>query len=174
VSRNSDAKKARRKKRRAARDERWIPDTVLDALVQDSENELPPRNVIEAILGVGHLPEDGIPAEDVELVETATKFDEWITARGWTFDSDFSAGGLASWLYGPSAIEFDDEQYEPVTRIWFTVGDAYDDFPEQVNAALVGTGGADGALYAVGPDRVLEHIDAIEAYRPGDVVPVLD
>jgi hypothetical protein len=54
VSRRSDAKKARRKKRRAAQDARWIPDTVIDSL-----------------------------SDDIELAATLEAFDERITERGW-------------------------------------------------------------------------------------------
>ena len=62
-------------------------------------------------------------------------FEDWITERGWTFDLDFSAKGLASWYYEPSAAESDDEAHEVVTRVWFTVGENREqDFPNRVNA----------------------------------------
>jgi len=63
---------------------------------------------------------------------------------------------------------------EPVTRIWFGTAGDDDDFPESVSLALVGTGGESGAVYAIGPDRLLERIEAVESYRPGDQVPALD
>jgi len=150
MSRNSDAKKARRKKRQAVRSAR-------------------PHNGFES------APEE---VHDPELVEAVSTFEDWITARGWTFDLDFSTRGLASWYFEPSAAEFDDEIYEVVTRVWFTVGDNRDeDFPNRVSAALVGTGGAEdnlsGAVYHVTPDQLIDQIEAIEAYRPGDPVPVI-
>ena len=172
MSRKSDAKKARRKKRQVARDSRWIPDAVLDALVEQSDAELPPSNVAETILGVGNSDVD-LDGDLAELVEAARKFDEWVTSRGWVFDSEFSAEGLASWFYEPSLTEFEDDSVEPVTRIWFGTGGDDDDFPESVSVALVGTGGAAGAVYTIGPDRLLERIEAVEAYRPGDQLPAL-
>ena len=104
-----------------------------------------------------------------------SKFEDWITERGWTFDLEFSTRGLASWYYEPSATEFDDENYEVVTRVWFTVGEYRDeDFPNLLSAVLVGAGGEnDGALYTVTPDQFIAQIEAIEAYRPGDPAPVL-
>jgi hypothetical protein len=145
VSRKSDAKKARRKKRQASRDERWLPGDVKGAL-------------------------DDV---DVELAQAVETFDEWLTARGWTFDAEFSADTLISWFFEPSAAAVVDEGYEPVTRIWITASGEDDDFPERVKAVLVGTGEDAGALYAVEPEVLLAQIDPIEAYRPGDAVPVL-
>jgi len=119
-------------------------------------------------------PEDEPSEVDDELVAAATRFDEWLTGRGWTFDTEFSAEGLASWFYGPSATEFDEENLEPVTRIWFTIVGADDDFPDRVGAVLVGAGADDRAVYSVSPDAIFDHIDAIEAYRPGGRLPVLN
>jgi hypothetical protein len=150
MSRKTDAKKARRKKRQSGRDARWIPDQVMDTLFGDET-------------------EDGT-AELEQAVET---FNEWVTSRGWTFDTDFTGDGLASWYYGPSATEFDDERLEPVTRIWFKLVGDDDDFPNTVSVVLVGTGEDAGATYAVEPEVLLEHIGAIETYRAGDSVPVL-
>ncbi len=146
MSRNSDAKKARRKKRQATRDVRWMPDEVKDVL-------------------------DDV---DVELAQAVETFDEWLTTRGWTFDAEFSTDTLISWFYEPSAAAVADEGYEPVTRIWITASGADDDFPERVTAILVGTAGEDaGQLYTVAPEVLLAHIEAVEAYRPGAAVPVL-
>lgn len=145
MSRKTDAKKARRKKRQASRDERWLPGDVKGAL-------------------------DDV---DVELAQAVETFDEWLTARGWTFDAEFSTDTLISWFFEPSAAAVADEGYEPVTRIWITASGADDDFPERVKAVLVGTGEDAGALYTVEPEVLLAQIDPIEAYRPGDAVPVL-
>lgn len=148
MSRNSDAKKARRKKRQTVRSSRGVPER------QPQEQH------------------------DPALIEAVSTFEDWITERGWTFDLDFSAKGLASWYYEPSAAESDDEAHEVVTRVWFTVGENREqDFPNRVNAVLVGSGGPDGdvtgAVYAVTPDQLIDQIEAIENYRPGDSVPVL-
>ncbi|APE16998.1 hypothetical protein [Mycolicibacterium pallens] len=145
MSRNSDAKKARRKKRQAQRDDRWIPGDVKDTL-------------------------DDV---DVELAQAVETFDEWLTTRGWTFDAEFSTDTLISWFFEPSAAAVADERYEPVTRIWITASGEDDDFPEGVKAVLVGTGDDQGALYTVAPEVLLAHIDSIESYRSGDTTPVL-
>jgi hypothetical protein len=146
VSRNSDAKKARRKKRQATRDVRWMPDEVKDAL-------------------------DDV---DVELAQAVETFDEWLVTRGWTFDAEFSTETLISWFYEPSAAAVVDDEHEPVTRIWITASGADDDFPERVTAILVGTAGeGEGKLYTVEPEVLLAHIESVETYRPGDAVPVL-
>ncbi len=145
MSRQSDAKKARRKKRQTARDDRWMPGDVKETL-------------------------DDV---DVELAQAVETFDEWLTARGWTFDAEFSTDTLISWFYEPSAAAVVDEVHEPVTRIWITASGEADDFPEGVKAVLVGTGEDQGALYTVEPEVLLAHIDSVESYRPGDVIPVL-
>ena len=146
MSRTSDAKKARRKKRQVSRDARWLPGDVADAL-------------------------DDV---DVELAQAVETFDQWLTSRGWTFDDEFSTDTLISWFYEPSAAAVVDEIHEPVTRIWITASGADDDFPERVTAILVGTAGEDeGRLYTVEPEVLLAHIESIENYRPGDAVPVL-
>ena len=145
MSCQSDAKKARRKKRQTARDDRWMPGDVKETL-------------------------DDV---DVELAQAVETFDEWLTARGWTFDAEFSTDTLISWFYEPSAATVVDEVHEPVTRIWITASGEADDFPEGVKAVLVGTGEDQGALYTVEPEVPLAHIDSVESYRPGDVIPVL-
>ena len=147
MSRQSDAKKARRKKRQAGRDARWIPDQVMESIVGDDFDD--------------------------ELGQAVETFDQWLVSRDWTFDSEYSTETLLSWYYSPSAIEVDDEQVEPVTRIWITVAGAADDFPDGVTAVLVGTGQGQGALYTVAPEALLANIEAVEAYRPGAAVPVL-
>ena len=89
----TDAKKARRSKRRAKRDANWIPDTVLEGIV-----------------------------EDVELVEDLESFDSRITKRGWTFDDDQSDEEFVIWFYPPSGAEVG-EGLEPVTTIWMHVAE---------------------------------------------------
>jgi hypothetical protein len=87
-SKKAEAKKARRSKRRAKRDVNWIPDTVLDGIV-----------------------------DDVELVEGLESFDARITKRGWAFDDDQSDAEFVIWFYPPSGAEVGDG-LEPVTTIW--------------------------------------------------------
>jgi hypothetical protein len=91
LSRRSEAKRARRDKRRATRDVNWIPDAVLEEMV------------------------DG-----VELVEDLETFDARITQRGWTFDEDQSDEEFVIWFYPPSGALVG-EGVEPVTTIWMHV-----------------------------------------------------
>jgi hypothetical protein len=88
VSRKTEAKRARRDKRRASRDVNWIPDTVLDGIV-----------------------------DDVELVEGLESFDAQIVERGWVFDDDQSDEEFVIWFFPPSGTDVG-EGLEPVTTIW--------------------------------------------------------
>jgi hypothetical protein len=80
VSKRSQAKQARRNKRRAAKDARWIPDTVFDAL-----------------------------SDDIELAAVLEGFDARITERGWEFDEENSDEESALWTYPPSAGDVADD-----------------------------------------------------------------
>ena len=93
MSRKTEAKRARRDKRRATRDANWIPDAVLEEVV------------------------DG-----VELVEGLESFDTRIIERGWTFDDDQSDEEFVIWFYPPSGAEVG-EGFEPVTTIWMHVAE---------------------------------------------------
>jgi hypothetical protein len=92
VSRRSEAKKARRNKRRAAHGANWLPDNVLDELV----------------------------ATQAAIATDLEAFDERVTDRGWTFDDDESDDEFAFWFYEPSAADIDDEDRVPVTTIWMS------------------------------------------------------
>ena len=95
MSRQSDAKKARRNKRRATRDTNWLPDNVLDDL----------------------LSTQAAIATDLEV------FDQRITERGWTFDEDESDKDFAYWFYEPSGADVDDEKLAPATTIWMSAAE---------------------------------------------------
>ena len=95
MSRQSDAKKARRNKRRATRDANWLPDNVLDDL----------------------LSTQAAIATDLEV------FDQRITERGWTFDEDESDEDFAFWFYEPSGADVDDEKLAPATTIWMSAAE---------------------------------------------------
>ncbi|KUI02759.1 hypothetical protein AU189_00285 [Mycolicibacterium acapulense] len=97
MSKRSDAKKARRRKRQAARNERWIPDTVMDSLTEQTATAA----VLEA-------------------------FDERISARGWVFDDELSDEESALWFYPPSQAEVPDEDLVSVTTVVLTADDAAD------------------------------------------------
>jgi hypothetical protein len=88
VSRRTEAKKARRTKRRAAKDASWIPDAVLDEVT-----------------------------ENVEQAEVLEHFDELVTQRGWMFSDEFSDDNSALWFYPPSTVETIGDEVAPVTTI---------------------------------------------------------
>jgi hypothetical protein len=92
VSRQSEAKKARRNKRRAVRESSWLPDNVLDDLV-----------TTQAAI-----------ATDLEA------FDQRIAERGWTFDDDESDEDFVFWFYEPSGADVDEDELAPVTTIWMS------------------------------------------------------
>jgi hypothetical protein len=73
VSRRTEAKKARRDKRRAARDANWVPEEVLDEVV-----------------------------DNFELADVLEAFDTLVTQRGWTFDDENSDERGVAWFYEPS------------------------------------------------------------------------
>jgi hypothetical protein len=92
VSRQSEAKQARRNKRRAVRGSGWLPDAVLDDLV-----------TTQAAI-----------ATDLEA------FDQRITERGWAFDQDESDEDFVLWFYEPSGTDIDEDELAPVTTIWMS------------------------------------------------------
>jgi len=94
-SKKAEAKEARRNKRRGTQKANWLPDAVLDELV-DSHAEI---------------------AAELEL------FDERITKRGWDFDDELSDDELAIWYFAPSQAEIDDESIQAVTWICLTAAD---------------------------------------------------
>lgn len=139
MSRQSDAKRARRRKRQAAREAARIPEEVYNGLVDDGGDEA----IAEALAGI----------------------DEWISGRGWVFDTE-NAANLVSWVYPPSASQFDDENLEPVTRIWITVAEDDEEIVLEFGSALVGFGEHDDP-YLLDPGTLADDIAALEAYRPG-------
>ncbi len=79
-SKNADAKKARRSKRRAKRDANWIPDSVLDEVDERLD----------------------------EVVADLEVFDARLTERGWVFDTDGADDVGVVWYWPPSFAEADD------------------------------------------------------------------
>jgi len=143
MSRQSDAKKARRRKRQSARDESWLPasefedrlGTVEDA-VGDIDDWLTPRG--------------------------------WVLDT----DLDTDNTDVVSWFYPPSAAQFGDDDIEPVTRIWITLDEANDEVVLEFAALLVGFG-ADDEPYVLDPQTLADAVAALEAFRPGLARPVL-
>ncbi len=97
MSRRAEAKKARRRKRRAARDERWVPDSVMDSMSQD-----------------------------IELAAVLEQFDQRITERGWVFDEESSEDESALGCYPPSQADVGDEDIVDMTTIVLTADDGAD------------------------------------------------
>ena len=95
MSRRSEAKKARRNKRRAVRDAAWVPDNVMEPLV----------------------------ATQAAIATDLEAFDARITERGWTFDEDESDEDFVFWLYEPSGTEVDSDDAAPVTTIWMSAAE---------------------------------------------------
>ncbi len=147
MSRKSDAKKARRRKRLAGRDARWVPDATL-----------------------GAADDHGLADE---VAAAAQQFDDWVTSRGWLVDAENASDEVVSWVYPPSAADgahdapHDEGAAEPVTRVWIAILGNDDDFPERVGAVLVG--GTE--VYSLTPASFVERVEEFEAYRPGDSAP---
>ena len=95
MSRRSEAKQARRNKRRAAKGANWLPDNVLDEIV-----------TTQAAI-----------ATDLEA------FDARITERGWAFDEDESDEDFVFWFYEPSGVEVDEDVVAPVTTVWMSAAE---------------------------------------------------
>lgn len=110
-----------------------------------------------------------------EVASAAKEFDGWITSRGWVIDADNATDDVVSWVYPPSAASDAGGagDLEPVTRVWIAIVGGEDDFPQRVGAVLVGTGADGVGSYAVHPGRLVDCIEAVEAYRPGGALPVL-
>ena len=87
MSRQSDAKKARRNKRRATRDANWVPQDVLDGA-----------------------------ADELELADVLERFDDLVTERGWLY-SEESDEESALWFWPPSVVDAVGDGVTPVTTI---------------------------------------------------------
>ncbi|MEI6254516.1 MAG: hypothetical protein WCP30_17100, partial [Mycobacteriaceae bacterium] len=134
----------------AARDAAWLPASALqDVLAADTESD--------------------------EIGDAVGAIDEWIVGRGWILDTDNAGDHLVSWVYPPSATQFDDDGREPVTRIWIVLDEDDDELELAFGAAIVGAGAAEaGGVYLLDPQTLPDDIGALEAYRPGLPLPVLD
>ena len=97
MSRRKEAKAARRRKRQAARNERWVSDSVMESL-----------------------------SDDIELAAVLENFDERITERGWVFDDELSDDESALWFYPSSHADVLDDELVNVTTIVLTADDGGD------------------------------------------------
>lgn len=139
MSRSSDAKKARRRKRQAARASGWLREPAFAQQL---------GTVDDAVAGI----------------------DEWLAPRGWVMDTDNT--DVVSWFYPPSAAQFDDDDLEPVTRVWITLDEDDDAVVLEFGSVLVGFGAGDEP-YVLDPDSLADDLAVLEAYRPGLPRPVL-
>jgi hypothetical protein len=142
MSRNSQAKKARRKKRQTARTATWMSEAEFTQSLDDEEQ----LDALDAAVG---------------------DIDDWLAPRGWVLDTETTENtGLVSWFYPPSAAQFDDTDLEPVTRVWIALTEDDDEVLLEFGSVLVGFGTADEPC-VLDPDTLADDIAALEAYRPG-------
>ena len=95
MSRQSEAKKARRNKRRAARDATWIPEPVHERLV-----------------------------EELDIAAELEDFDARLTERGWRFSDDPNDEHGAIWFWPPSYIDdVDPDEVVNATVVVLVPGD---------------------------------------------------
>jgi hypothetical protein len=139
MSRTSDAKKARRRKRQTARDASRLPLSDFDRF----------GAVDDAVAGI----------------------DDWLAPRGWVLDTDNT--DVVSWFYPPSAADFDDDDLEPVTRIWIALDEDGDAVVLEFGSVLVGFGAGDDP-YVLDPGSLADAVEALESFRPGLPRPVLN
>ena len=157
MSRSSEAKRARRRKRHAGRDSTWVPDALFGELLaeraQDAEEDAGPDAGPEAV------------------ADAVAGVDEMMTGRGWVLDEASIGNDLVSWVYPPSAVESADRSVEPVTRMWIAVHEDDSEVELTFGATLAGSGPADDGPHRLDPDRLADALAALEAYRAGDPPP---
>jgi hypothetical protein len=95
VSRRTEAKKARRNKRRAVREVNWLPDNIMDDIV----------------------------ASQAAIATDLEAFDQRVSERGWTYDEAESDEDFVFWFYQSSATDVDSDDIAPVTTIWMSADD---------------------------------------------------
>lgn len=157
MSRSSEAKRARRRKRHAGRDSTWVPEALFGELLaeraQDAEEDAGPDAGPEAV------------------ADAVAGVDEMMTGRGWVLDEASIGNDLVSWVYPPSAVESADRSVEPVTRMWIAVHEDDSEVELTFGATLAGSGPADDGPHRLDPDRLADALAALEAYRAGDPPP---
>src|SRR5262245_4994639 len=88
MSRQTDRKKARRRKRLASRDDAWLPEGQHDRL-----------------------------AAELAIADDLEHFDEQLTGRGWVFDEGLTDEDGVIWVYPPSAAEVSDDVVSATTVV---------------------------------------------------------
>lgn len=161
MSRSSEAKRARRRKRHAGRDSTWVPEALFGELLaeraQDAEEDAGPDAGPEAVADA--------------VADAVAAVDEMMTGRGWVLDEASIGNDLVSWVYPPSAVESADRSVEPVTRMWIAVHEDDSEVELTFGATLAGSGPADDGPHRLDPDRLADALAALEAYRAGDPPP---
>jgi len=124
------------------------------------------RNKRRATRDANWVPQEVLDdlTDEVELADVLEAFDELVTQRGWTFDEENSDERGVAWVYEPSSDNSDDYEGHPTT-IWI-----HETEPDWIYLVFIGS--REG--YQFEPDAILEHLDAIEAYRMGDPLPEFD
>src|SRR5689334_11348675 len=106
---------------------------------------------------------EDLVATQATIATDLEAFDARITERGWIFDEDESDEDFVFWLYEPSGTDVGSDELAPVTTIWMSaVEDA-----EIVHLMLAGA--SESREFT--PQEFFDHVEAIEAYRAGDVAP---
>lgn len=177
MSRKSDAKKARRRKRQAERAVGWIPEPAYQELVESGQfDPLVDERDLDDIDDIDEDDEDDLSDEDVDdeefsdVADAVADFDEWMNERGWVLDSEQCGEDVFTWIYPPSAVEAADGTTYPVTRTFIgieTDDDETVDIVLVLGVILVGMAEVDERLVGLQPEQLLGIIDAVEAYRPG-------
>ncbi|MGD9618783.1 MAG: hypothetical protein AB7G47_01225 [Mycolicibacterium sp.] len=90
MSKRSDAKKARRRKRQAVRGATWIPDPVHEP---DAEQRV------------------------AEIIAELENFDAKLTERGWVSNAEVDAEAGVIWFWPPSYAEVDDAELATATVV---------------------------------------------------------
>jgi len=161
VSRSSEAKRARRRKRHAGRDSTWVPDALFGELLAERAQDA----------GADAGPDAGPEAVADAVADAVAGVDEMMTGRGWVLDEASIGNDLVSWVYPPSAVESADRSVEPVTRMWIAVHEDDSEVELTFGATLAGSGPADDGPHRLDPDRLADALAALEAYRAGDPPP---
>lgn len=104
-------------------------------------------------------------AEQLEIAAELEEFDARLTERGWEFSEDADDETGAAWYWPASEADVaDEDEVVNVTVVLLTP----DDEGEVAHVVFVGT----AADYQFNLVELFDHLDAIEAYRLGDPMPV--
>jgi hypothetical protein len=114
---------------------------------------------------VGARNDSWLPDEVHAEIKGVARIADVIIPRGWEFDTDFSTDEFVTWYYPPSADDSadEDDDSEPVTRIWLTD-------PDEPHVILVGSGGDGvdgGGDVTLTVEDLFARLDEFEGHRAG-------